>query len=254
MALFEFSTTEQSLKVSEIRELMKLAGRPGLISFAGGMPDARHFPAREVAAIINAWGGNKQKAAYQYGPTRGYPPLLRALYARMAERGVSMTGQEVITTTGAQGAIYLVARVLLDPGDRVVVESPTFIGALASFAACRARLEWVPLQSDGMDMAALEKKLKALARKKALPKFIYTIPNFQNPAGISMSRPKRKRLLFLAHKFNVPVLEDDPYGELYFSGKKMIPCPSRRSRARAGMSFTSTLSPKSSPRACVWAG
>ena len=248
MALFEFSATEQSLKVSEIRELMKLSGRPGLISFAGGMPDADHFPSGEVAAVIRAWDGAKQKAAYQYGPTRGYPPLLDALHARMAARGISMAGQQVIVTTGAQGAIYLIARVLLNPGDRVVVESPTFIGALASFAACRARLEWVPLENDGMDMDALEKKLNALARKKALPRFIYTIPNFQNPAGISMSRPKRKRLLFLARKFNVPVLEDDPYGELYFSGQKEDTLPIKALKgARGHVLYVNTFSKILSP-------
>lgn len=220
MDIFRISDGAKAFKASEIRELMKLANKPGIISFAGGMPDAEHFPVEEVTGIINSWTPEKKKAAFQYGATNGYPPLLDILQKRMGPKNILMQGQRIIITTGAQQAIYLLSKVLLNPGDKIIVESPTFIGAIASFKSFQADMEWITLEDDGMSVIEAEKKIVELLRTGKPPKFIYTIPNFQNPAGISMSQEKRKRLLDIAVKYRVPILEDDPYGDLYFEGKE----------------------------------
>ncbi|MBL8026134.1 MAG: PLP-dependent aminotransferase family protein [Fibrobacteres bacterium] len=215
---FRLSDNALGMQASEIRELMKLASKPGIIAFGGGSPDGLRFPFAEVADIEKDWSEAKKRAAFQYGATNGYPPLLEHLRKRMEAYGIDMTDQSIITTTGAQQGIYLMAKALINPGDTIIVESPTFIGALASFKSLRANFEWAPLDSDGISIDATETILKRLAKENRLPKFIYTIPNFQNPSGITLSQAKRKALLELAIKYNVPILEDDPYGELYFEG------------------------------------
>ncbi len=216
--LYKLSDNAVGMQASEIRELMKLSAKPGIIAFGGGSPDSLRFPFDEVATIVSAWTEEKRRAAFQYGATNGYPPLLNGLRARMAAIGINMDAQDVITTTGAQQGIYLIAKTLINPGDAVIVESPTFIGALASFKSLRASIEWAPVESDGLSINAVKLILEKSIKNGKLPKFIYTIPNFQNPSGITMSQRKRKELLALALEYGVLILEDDPYGELYFDG------------------------------------
>ncbi|MFH0921500.1 MAG: PLP-dependent aminotransferase family protein [Fibrobacterota bacterium] len=218
MEFFRYSDNARHMQASEIRELMKLASRPGIIALGGGSPDGKSFPVAEVAGILKGLTDAETRAAFQYGTTGGYPPLLEQLRKRMAGQGLSLAGQQVQITTGAQQGLYLTAKALLNPGDTVLLESPSFIGAVAAFKSLRADLAWAPLQNDGMDVSAAEAILKKLSAEGRLPKFIYTIPNFQNPAGLTMSQAKRKALLALALHYNVPILEDDPYGELYFEG------------------------------------
>ncbi|OGJ88566.1 MAG: hypothetical protein A2268_15880 [Candidatus Raymondbacteria bacterium RifOxyA12_full_50_37] len=218
MDLFSFSDSAQSFKASEIRELMKFANEPGIITFAGGMPDAAHFPVKEVTSIINTWDEPRKRAAFQYGATDGYPSLLATLAKRMEKQGLSLEGQRIIITTGAQQGLFLVSEVLLNPGDVVIAESPSFIGAIAAFKSFQARIAWVALENDGISIVETERTIRTLAAEGKKPKFIYTIPNFQNPAGITLSQEKRKQLLDLALAYGIPILEDDPYGELYYAG------------------------------------
>jgi DNA-binding transcriptional MocR family regulator len=218
MQTFRLSDNALGMQASEIRELMKLSSKPGIIAFGGGSPDGLRFPFAEVSEIEKEWSETKKRAAFQYGATNGYPPLLEHLRTRMISYGIDMNDQSIITTTGAQQGIYLMAKALLNPGDTIIVESPTFIGALASFKSLRAVFEWAPLESDGISIEATKAILQRLKKEERLPKFIYTIPNFQNPSGITMSQNKRKALLELAIEYGVPILEDDPYGELYFDG------------------------------------
>ena len=213
-----FSKSGSRLKSSKIRELMKLAGVPGIISMAGGMPDPEHFPFKEIKKIIEAWDAAKQAAALQYGSTSGYPPLLKEIQNYVAAGGVNFDGQAVLPTTGAQQAIQLVTRVLCDPGDIVLVEVPTFIGAVAVFIGYGAKPEGVPMDSQGLIPQALEKKLEELKSAGLKPKFLYTIPNFQNPSGLTMSQQRRDKIYSICRRFDLPVVEDDPYYELYFEG------------------------------------
>jgi 2-aminoadipate transaminase len=212
------SASGNRLKSSKIRELMKLAGTPGIISMAGGMPDAEHFPYAEVQRIINSWDSRKKAFAFQYGPTGGYPPLVEQIKAYVAGGGVDLEGQAILPTTGAQQAIQLVTRVLTDPGDTVLVELPSFIGALAAFAGYGVTAAGVEMDGHGLVPSALEKKYRELAALGKTPKFLYTNPTFQNPSGITMSQARRDEIYALAGSLDLPVIEDDPYFELYFEG------------------------------------
>ncbi len=212
------SLSGSRLKSSKIRELMKLAGQPGIISMAGGMPDAEHFPFTEVQSIIAGWDQSRQKAALQYGATSGYPPLLEGIGGYVARGGVSLTGQQLLPTTGAQQAIQLLTRVCCDPGDTILVETPTFIGAVAAFVGYGARPVGLPMDAGGLIPEALEEQLGLLTRQGVRPKFLYTIPNFQNPSGLSTIQARRDRIYDLCCRFDLLILEDDPYYELYFRG------------------------------------
>ncbi|OGS37177.1 MAG: hypothetical protein A2293_11640 [Elusimicrobia bacterium RIFOXYB2_FULL_49_7] len=214
-----FSEIARSFQASEIRELMKLLGRPGLITFAGGMPDEEHFPHPEIISIIESLTPAQRAAAYQYGPTPGYPPLLEALSSYLLEKGIRCGSDNLIVTTGAQQALHLVARILLDPQDVVIVEDPSFIGAMNAFLSFRALLVGVPILSDGPDLERLEKAVKLHSSRL---KFVYVIPNFQNPSGITYSLEKRRLLLEMAEKHDFLILEDDPYCELFFEGEETV--------------------------------
>jgi 2-aminoadipate transaminase len=210
-----FSDVAKALHASEIRELMKLAGRPGVISFAGGMPDAGYFPHAEILEIVRDFDAVRMAAAYQYGPTPGYGPLISQVEEYLAARGIPCSPDNIIITTGAQQGLHLAARIFINPGDTVVVENPSFVGGINAFLSCRARLLGVPLAGDGMDLDALE---ALLAREKGRVKFLYAIPNFQNPSGIAYSAGKRVGLLETVRRHGLILLEDDPYCELYFKG------------------------------------
>ena len=183
------------MKTSKIRELMKFASMPDVISFAGGMPDPLNFPFPEVKEIINCWDQKKAIFAMQYGSTEGFPLLVEILKKRMKEKkGIGLYNQNLIVTTGGQQAIFLVSRVLINPDDIVLVEEPSFIGAMASFFSCLATLVGIPLENDGVNIDILEQKIVELNKKGKKPKFFYTIPNFQNPAGVTLSQEKRKKI------------------------------------------------------------
>jgi DNA-binding transcriptional MocR family regulator len=195
---------------------MQLAADPSIISFAGGMPANALFPIDTVDELWNALSREAKQVAMQYGPTPGFPPLLEALREYLKQKGLPLENQGLIITTGAQQAINLLAKVLIDPGDIVVTENPGFIGALAAFLSYLARIESAPLDNDGIVINELEKALDAHGSKV---KMLYLNPCFQNPAGIIYSIERKKALLELLAGRNLCLLEDDPYSELYFDEK-----------------------------------
>ena len=207
-----FSQTVQHIRSSEIRDLMKLATRPDVISFAGGMPNNDLFPVTEVDDIILNMDTELKKVAFQYGPTPGYPPLLETLKKYLKAKGLPVENNQLMITTGSLQAINILGMEFIDPGDLVLTENPSFIGGISVFKAFQANIKGIPLEHDGIDLNALEKILEI-----GKPKMLYIIPNFHNPAGIIYSKEKRLKLLELLKNKDVLLLEDDAYNELYFS-------------------------------------
>lgn len=213
-----YSEVGHTLKPSPIRELLKLTKKPGMISFAGGMPDPDIFPVaefKEASAILEARG----KEVLQYGATEGYEPLKTFLAEWMAPRmGRVTTSEEMCITTGSQQVMDLFAAVMLDPGDIVIVEAPTYPGALHALRNRGARFVSVPCDAEGMQVDLLPERIETLRREGKRIKFIYSIVNFQNPSGYTLSAARRHALLDIARKYALPIFEDDPYGHLRFEG------------------------------------
>lgn len=217
---YQFSDRISSLKPSAIREILKATSQGDVIPFAAGNPAPEAFPVDDVRKITADILANDPITALQYGISEGYSPLRNTIKAYMAEKyGVGSEDDDIIITSGAQQVIDLTAKVLLNEDDVVISESPSFIGALNTFRSYKGRLVGVDVESDGMNMEMLEDVLK----KEKRAKFIYTIPNFQNPSGVTMSWEKRQQLYALAKKYGVLILEDNPYGELRCKGED-IPC------------------------------
>lgn len=208
-----FAERTKPIKASAIREMFKLMADPEVISLAGGSPAPELFPGEELARLAEEILRKNPTAALQYGTTDGYAPFKEMAKKRAEKVNSFGKNDKIIITTGAQQAIDLAAKVLINEGDKVVVEAPTFVGTLNSLRFYRADLIGVPLSDDGMDTDELENVLKNNDIK-----LIYTIPTFQNPSGITMSLEKRKKLLELAKKYDVIILEDNPYGDLRFDG------------------------------------
>ena len=212
---YRFSSAFANLAPSAIREILKNAGDPAVIAFAAGNPNAASFPLRDIRRLTADILETKGPAALQYGTTEGYTPLREAVAKRQRERfSVGRDFDDVLITSGGQQALELACRVLCDPGDAVIAEDPSFIGALNAFRGVGARVIGVPLERDGMNIEALESKLKSEPNAR----LIYVISNFQNPAGVCTSLSKRKEIYRLAKQYGVMILEDNPYGELRFSG------------------------------------
>ena len=207
-----FSNTVQHIRSSEIRDLMKLATSPNVISFAGGMPNNNLFPIDEIDEIILKMDKEKKKTAFQYGPTQGYPPLLHTLKEYLRKKGLPVDTHKLMITTGSLQAINILGMEFIDPGDVVFTENPSFIGGLAVFKAFQANIVGIPLENDGINLEILEQKLNEYN-----PKILYVIPNFHNPGGMIYSLEKRQKLLELLKGKNIILLEDDAYNELYFS-------------------------------------
>lgn len=234
-----FSDRISEIKSSEIREIFKLLGQKDIISLAGGNPAPESFPAEALAEIAHDILKTHPDVALQYNVTEGYAPLRNALAGRMKQIDSQKDFDDVIVTTGAQQAIDLTARILINEGDGVVAELPSFVGSLNSIRGFGGKLYGVPVLNDGMDLEALENILKTEKIK-----LIYTIPTFQNPTGVTMTLEKRKQLLELAKKYNVFILEDNPYGELRFSGEYVptIKSLDREGRVIYSGSFSKILS------------
>ena len=207
------------MRSSLIRQLTGLVNQPDIISFAAGSPNAGTYPHEQLAEIFNDLVAAEKGRLFQYSVTRGAPELIEAVRARSAEvKDVTASQEETIIVSGSQQGLDFVGRVLLDPGDAVFVESPSFIGATAAFENFRARLLGVRTTDDGMDPDHLAEQIRTARASGNHPKLVYVIPNFQNPSGRVWSREKRAALLALAEQENLLILEDDAYGELYFSG------------------------------------
>ncbi|MDZ4655128.1 MAG: PLP-dependent aminotransferase family protein [Coriobacteriia bacterium] len=211
----------RDVRSSATRDLFAAASRPDIISFAGGMPEISLVPADAVVSAATEAVREFGAEALQYGSSEGRPQLREIIVELMAEIGVRTKRDDIVVTAGAQQALDLLAKIFLDPGDVIITEGPTYLGALQAFSAYQPRVICVPMDEQGMDTDALATELAALGPCGA--KFIYTIPNFQNPGGVTMSAERRRRLLELARTYDIPVIEDDPYGRLRFEGGHMRP-------------------------------
>jgi 2-aminoadipate transaminase len=207
-----YATRTNRMKASAIRELLKLTERPEVISFGGGMPAPEIFPVEEVNKACDRILKNSSDKALQYGTTEGYNPLREMIAADAKKRGFSCDIDNIIMTSGSQQALDLLGKVFIDPGDRILVENPTYLGTLQAWNSYEC--EYITVKSDqyGMLPDSLEEQLKTH------PKLMYAIPNFQNPTGISFSLERRKKVVELADKYGVPIVEDDPYGRLRYDG------------------------------------
>ena len=200
------------VETSAIRELFKLLGKPGIVSFAGGFPDSALFDVPGLQAASKQALAQEPGAALQYGATEGYEPLRQQIAQFMHSKGVqSLAPQELIVTTGSQQALDLLAKCMIDEGDKVIVEGPTFLATIQCFRLYGADVVSAPIDGEGVQIEALEQLIV-----QHRPKMIYTIPTFGNPSGATLSLERRKRLLELAVRYQVLVVEDDPYGDLYF--------------------------------------
>ncbi len=213
-----YAARTENMHSSAIREILKLTQRPDIISFAGGMPAPELFPTQQVLEATRRVLEAQGQQALQYGLTEGYLPLREMIVRHMRRYGIFCAPENVLITSGSQQALDLIGKVLINPGDKIVVEEPTYLGALQAWNVYEADYVTVPTDEDGMDMIELE---KVLARRDI--KMIYALPNFQNPSGITMSGERRARLVRLADKYEVPIIEDDPYGQLRYEGKHEKP-------------------------------
>ena len=208
----QFADRLNNVETSAIRELFKLLGKPGIISFAGGFPDSAMFDVEGIRAASNAALAEEPGAALQYGATEGYNPLREQLAAFMTAKGATdVAADNLIVTTGSQQALDLLGKTLISPGDKVIVEGPTFLATIQCFRLYGAELISAPIDSNGVKTDELE---KLIAEHK--PKFVYLIPTFGNPSGVMLSLERRKAVLEMAVKHNTLIVEDDPYGDLYF--------------------------------------
>lgn len=207
----QFADRLNNVETSAIRELFKLLGKPGIISFAGGFPDPALFDAEGIAQASDAVLKANPGAVLQYGATEGYQPLREALVGFMGGKGATVAADGLIVTTGSQQALDLIGKTMISPGDKVIVEAPTFLATIQCFRLYGAQLISAPVDAHGVDVDRLE---ALIAEHK--PKLVYLIPTFGNPSGATLSLERRKRVLELAAKTQTLVVEDDPYGELYF--------------------------------------
>lgn len=200
---------------SAIRELLKLTEQPDIISFGGGMPAPDVFPTEEFLHACERVLRDNGPQSLQYGATEGYRPLREMITRHTARYGLEVTPDNILITSGSQQALDLLGKILINRGDRVLVESPTYLGALQAWAPYGAEYVTVPMDEYGMQTDALEEALRSG------PKFIYVLPNFHNPTGVTLSLERRKKLIELADRYGVPIIEDDPYGQLRYEGENL---------------------------------
>lgn len=209
----QFASRLDAIETSAIRELFKLLGKPGIISFAGGFPDSAMFDVEGIRAATERALSESPGAALQYGATEGYQPLREQLAAFMAAKGVpDAAPEQLIVTTGSQQALDLIGKTMISPGDKVIVEAPTFLATIQCFRLYGADIVTVPMDGEGVQTDALEQLII-----EHRPKLVYLIPTFGNPSGATLSLARRKRVLELAAQYQTLVVEDDPYGDLYFN-------------------------------------
>jgi 2-aminoadipate transaminase len=212
-----FAQRTKSVKSSTIRELLKLTQRPEVISFAGGLPAPDVFPVERFETACHRVLEAKGPMALQYSASEGYTPLREYLAQKMAKYRIIAGPENVLITSGSQQALDLIGKLLINPGDRILVEAPTYLGALQAFNVYGAEYVSVPVDHDGLRTGELEEALRSG------PKFMYVLPNFQNPGGVTLCEPRRHELVLLADKYGIPIIEDDPYGQLRFEGAHLPP-------------------------------
>ena len=246
-----FAQRTHGVTSSAIRELLTLTEKPDILSFAGGLPAPEVFPLPEVEAAVHRVLAEQGRAALQYSTTEGYPPLRELLVRHMARYGIQVTPANVLVTAGSQQALDLIGKLLLNPGDQVLTEEPTFLGAIQAFTAYQAQFVTVPIDDDGLRVELLEEALRSG------PKFMYVLPNFQNPGGVTLSLERRRRLVELAARYGCPIVEDDPYGQLRYEGRHLPPlvkvdaeyhgCANGERAFRGGVLYLGTLSKTLAP-------
>jgi 2-aminoadipate transaminase len=214
-----YSNNAKGMKRSEIRELLKLTARPGIISFAGGLPAPDLFPIDDIKEMSRIVMEREGKTALQYGPTEGDNRLREELATLMQKDGVNITSNHLLIVTSSQQGLDLVGKVFVDPGDVVMTSRPTYVGAIQAFHSYGAKMLGIEQDEEGTQTAQLEAEIEKLAAKGSKPKFIYEIPDFQNPSGITMSLKRRKELIRIAEKHDLVIIEDSPYRQLRFEGK-----------------------------------
>ena len=214
---YRYAYRMKGMRSSIIRELLKLTQEPEMISFAGGLPAPKVFPVKEFQEAANRVLMESPEKALQYGTTEGYLPLREMIAERSARYGLKVGAENISITSGSQQALDLLGRLFINRGDRVIVENPTYLGAIQAWNAYGAEYIPVPMDDDGMITSELEKALRLGA------KFIYALPNFQNPSGVTLSLQRRKELVELADRYGVPIIEDDPYGQIRFEGDHLPP-------------------------------
>jgi 2-aminoadipate transaminase len=212
-----FAQRTRTIKSSAIRELLKLTQRPEVISFAGGLPAPEVFPVDRFQRACRKVLDDNGPASLQYSTTEGYLPLREMIANHLQRYGILATVDNVMITSGSQQALDLIAKLLINRGDRLLVEAPTYLGALQAFNVFGAEYVSVPTDDDGLRTDLLEEALRSG------PKFMYILPNFQNPSGVTLSLERREELVFLADKYGIPLIEDDPYGQLRYEGDHIAP-------------------------------
>jgi len=230
-----YAARSAGMTASEVRALFAVAARPEVISLAGGMPFVQALPSEEVLRVVTEVLTDRAAVALQYGGGSGNEGLKVRLAALMAEQGIEVEPADILITVGAQQALDLVGKLFIDPGDEIAVEAPSYVGALSAFSVYEPHYLQIPLDDDGLSVDAFEAALASGAR----PKFLYVCPNFHNPAGVTLSMDRRRRLVEVCRAAGVPIIEDDPYGMLRFEGD---PLPSLRTLHPEGVIYLGTLS------------
>lgn len=235
----KYAHRTSSMLSSEIRDLLEITARPDIISLAGGLPFTQAFDPQVILRLVGKVLEEDCASSLQYGPTDGFAPLKRTLTEIMREEGTPCLPEDLVVTNGAQQGLEIISKILINPGDHIITEAPSYVGALQSFLGYQPEIHAIPMDEEGMVLEEVRDTLRSLAERGEGAKFIYTIPNFQNPAGITMSRERRYALLGVADEFDCLVVEDNPYGMLRFEGD---PMPTLRSLDEGRVLYLGTLS------------
>ncbi|WP_287155023.1 PLP-dependent aminotransferase family protein [Candidatus Solincola tengchongensis] len=235
----KYAHRTSSMLSSEIRDLLAVTARRDIISLAGGLPYTQAMNPDMILGLVEEILRDDCAAALQYGPTDGYAPLKRSLVEIMREEGTPCLPEDIIVTNGAQQGLEIISKIFINPGDDIVTEAPSYVGALNSFLSYQPRIHAIPVDEEGILLDRLKETLEGLSVQGRKVKFIYTVPNFHNPAGVTMSTERRYGLLQLAEAFDCLVVEDNPYGLLRFEGE---PCPTLRSLDESRVIYLGTLS------------
>ncbi|MCD6172030.1 MAG: PLP-dependent aminotransferase family protein [Thermoplasmata archaeon] len=218
-----YSDNAKKMRSSEIRELLELSQQPDVISFAGGLPNPDTFPLHQINEIVSMILENEGSKALQYGPTPGLKEFRKQLADFIGKDGIDVSMDDILITSGSQQALDIVGKIFINEGDVIITGLPTYLGGINAFLAYRAKLIGIPLDDNGMRVDLLEEKINEIEKEGKKVKLIYTIPTFQNPAGVEMSEDRRKRMLEIAKEHDILILEDDPYGKLRFEGNAIKP-------------------------------
>lgn len=240
-----YSDRAGKMRKSEIRELLKVAQDPEIISFAGGLPSPRSFPLQDLQGVVRSVLEHHGEVALQYGTTQGLTELREAIAERACKDGMDVTAENVMITSGSQQALDTIGKIFLNPGDVALVGLPTYLGGINAYRSYEGNLVGVPLDKDGMIIDVLEEKITELQKEDITPKFIYVVPTFQNPAGVIMPEARRKKLVDLANEYDLVIVEDDPYGKLRFDVDHIKPIKSFDDEGRViyMSTFSKILSP-----------